>query len=290
MDLKTEFTVPVQELIRERYSCRVYDKNPLTEEACRSLEGYLAAVPAGPFNHASRFILAAATPVDRASLRGLGTYGFIRNPPAFIIGACSDGPLSLEDFGYCLERIVLYATGLRLGTCWLGGTFSRSGFARRIDAAAGEILPSVLSVGNAAETSDGGKVVRSKRSRLDWSQLFFENEFSHPLSEMNAGAYALPLEMVRLAPSASNKQPWRILREGDCWHFFLRRTPGYRRDLLARLVGVEDIQRVDMGIAMCHFELAAREAGLEGVWQVRKPPVGAMDAVVEYTATWMSKS
>jgi len=290
MDLKTEFAVPVQELVRQRYSCRMYDKTPLAGEVCRSLENYLAAVPDGPFHHASRFLLAAATPVDRASLRGLGTYGFIHNPPAFIIGACSDAPLSLEDYGYRLERIVLYITSLQLGTCWLGGTFSRSGFARRIEATEEEILPAVLSVGYVAGAFDGGKPVHPNRSRLDWAQLFFENEFSHPLSGMNAGAYLLPLEMVRLAPSASNKQPWRILRQGDCWHFFLCRTAGYRRAPLSRLVGAEDIQRVDMGIAMCHFELAAHESGLEGSWQVRKPPVGTMDALMEYTATWVSKS
>jgi nitroreductase len=290
MELKTEFAVPVRDLIRQRYSCREYDKTSLTDEVRRDLENYLETVPQGPFHQASRFILAAATPVDRASLRGLGTYGFIHNPPAFIIGACSDGPLSLEDYGYRLERIVLYATGLQLGTCWLGGTFSRSGFARRIDATESEILPAVLSVGYAAGALDENKVVQPKRSRLSWSQLFFENEFSNPLSETKTGAYTLPVEMVHLAPSASNKQPWRILRQGDCWHFFLRRTSGYRHAPLSRLVGVEDIQRVDMGIAMCHFELAAREAGLEGAWQVRKPSVGMMDALMEYTTTWVNKS
>ena len=173
MDLKTEFTASVQELVRQRFSCREYDKSPLTEEVCQSLENYLAAAPAGPFNHASRFILAAATPVDRASLRGLGTYGFIHNPPAFIIGACSDGPLSLEDYGYRLECIILYATGLNLGTCWLGGTFSRSGFSRRIEAAENEILPAVVSVGYIAGALDGGKMVLPSRQRLEWGTALF---------------------------------------------------------------------------------------------------------------------
>ncbi|MGD0709091.1 MAG: nitroreductase family protein [Anaerolineaceae bacterium] len=293
MDLKTEFTGSVQELVRQRFSCREYDKAPLAEEVCRELENYLTSVPAGPFNHASRFILAAATPVDRASLRGLGTYGFIHNPPAFIIGACSDGPLSLEDYGYQLERIILYATSLHLGTCWLGGTFSRSGFARRIDATENEILPAVISVGYIADhVSVDWQTIQSVstlRRRLSWDALFFEGNFSHPLSEMDAGVYALPLEMVHLAPSASNKQPWRVLKQGDCWHFFLQRTAGYRRAPLSRLVGVEDIQRLDMGIAMCHFELTAREAGLNGVWQVQAPPVEKTGNLMEYTATWVSK-
>jgi len=32
-----------------------------------------------------------------------------------------------------------------------------------------------------------------------------------------------------------------------------------------------DLQRVDMGIAMCHFELAVREAGIEGRWVTDQP-------------------
>ncbi len=76
--------------------------------------------------------------------------------------------------------------------------------------------------------------------------------------------YAAPLEAVRLAPSASNNQPWRLVLEGGPpvrVHFFLERTPGYRR-----LTEV-DLQRIDLGIALAHFELVARELGLAGGWQ-----------------------
>ena len=32
-----------------------------------------------------------------------------------------------------------------------------------------------------------------------------------------------------------------------------------------------DLQRVDMGIAMCHFELSANEAGHNGQWTIADP-------------------
>ena len=82
-------------------------------------------------------------------------------------------------------------------------------------------------------------------------------------------------EMVRLAPSASNRQPWRIIRHGVSWHFYVQRSSGYRRT--ARLGGVPDLQRVDMGIAMCHWELTAREAGLHGHWVVQEPAIAKPD-------------
>ena len=64
---------------------------------------------------------------------------------------------------------------------------------------------------------------------------------------------------VRLGPSASNKQPWRIIKDENVYHFFLCRTKGYG-------VSSYDMQKNDIGIAKCHFELSANELGLKGSW------------------------
>ena len=36
-----------------------------------------------------------------------------------------------------------------------------------------------------------------------------------------------PLEMVRLAPSAVNKQPWRVVATDNAVHFYLKRSKGF---------------------------------------------------------------
>ncbi len=93
--------------------------------------------------------------------------------------------------------------------------------------------------------------------------------------------------MLRLAPSASNRQPWRVIQDGACYHFYLQRTPGYGRGTLTfTLLGLADLQRVDIGIAMCHFELAARELGLEGQWVVDEPDLPKPGETIEYVVTW----
>ncbi len=97
-----------------------------------------------------------------------------------------------------------------------------------------------------------------------------------------------PLEMVRLGPSASNKQPWRIVKHDRFWRFYLRRTPGYREDLIKRILDLCDLQRLDMGIAMCHFELTARELGLEGEWVVETDLDTNPDELTEYMVSWES--
>jgi len=100
--------------------------------------------------------------------------------------------------------------------------------------------------------------------------------------------YSGPLEMVRLGPSASNKQPWRIVKEGNAWHFYIQRTKGYGNSFMFRLLGLADLQRVDMGIAMSHFELTASELDLKGTWTVREPGIAKPDNLTEYTASWES--
>jgi nitroreductase len=92
--------------------------------------------------------------------------------------------------------------------------------------------------------------------------------------------------MVRLGPSASNKQPWRIVRDGATWHVYIQRTPGYRNRWIVRLMNVDDLQRVDAGIAMCHFERTARELGLDGRWIVSEPPIQKPDGMTEYVTSW----
>ena len=52
-----------------------------------------------------------------------------------------------------------------------------------------------------------------------------------------------------------------------------------------RALRIADLQRVDLGIAMCHFALVARESGLDGRWVVDDPGLD-LPAGVEYTATW----
>jgi hypothetical protein len=53
------------------------------------------------------------------------------------------------------------------------------------------------------------------------------------------------------------------------------------------MLDVADIQRLDMGIAMCHFELTARELGLPGKWACAEPSIKKPDGLTEYTVSWV---
>ncbi|MCP4646163.1 MAG: nitroreductase, partial [bacterium] len=155
-----------------------------------------------------------------------------------------------------------------------------------LNVSADEICPVISPIGYAhSKRTIQDRVLRrvvGSDKRKPWDALFFEGNLDTPLSKDSAGKYAVPLECLRKGPSASNNQPWRIIKDSESgsFHLFLKRTKSYDR-----FVSV-DLQSVDMGIAMCHFETAARESGLEGEWEEMSSAIEA--GSTEYIATWKS--
>lgn len=285
------FTRPVTDIIRNRVSVRTYADTPVEPGQEALLRDFVSAGPAGPFGTKGRFELITARPGDADALKGLGTYGAIRNPAGFIAGAVANEGRDLEDFGFIMETIILLATDLGLGTCWLGGTFRQSRFAAALGVGDRESIPAVVSLGSpAAKRRFIEKLMRrgaNADARMPWERLFFLGGFDRPLSRQEAGDYAEPLEMVRLAPSASNKQPWRIIKDrvSDVYHFHLQRTKGYDPSR-KRLFRMTDLQRVDMGIALCHFALTAEEQGLRGSWETADPRIVPKPPDTEFVVSW----
>jgi hypothetical protein len=193
----------------------------------------------------------------------------------------------MEDYGYCMEKNILKATSMGLGTCWLGGAFKRIGFADKMGVTEGELLPAITPLGYSREKRsliDGiFRFVVASDKRKPWNELFYLHDTDHPLDDQNSDRFHTPLECVRIAPSASNKQPWRIIKDKDqeTFHFYLKRTPGYEN-----ITKDIKLQNVDMGIAMCHFELSAKELGLKGDWSVSDPHMQKND--MEYIVSWIS--
>ena len=101
-----------------------------------------------------------------------------------------------------------------------------------------------------------------------------------PLTEAKAGRLAGALEMVRWAPSAVNKQPWRVVVYQNAAHFYLKRNKGFISD------GAGDMQKIDLGIALCHFALVAEEAGIKLNFQIGDPEIAA-EGDMEYVASYL---
>ena len=91
---------------------------------------------------------------------------------------------------------------------------------------------------------------------------------------------------MRLAPSASNRQLWKVVKKDDRFHFYLRRTPGYQDQAVLKWTGRADLQRI--GIAMCHFDLVCNEKGHTGKWLVHDPKLALPDELTGYCVSWVA--
>ncbi|MHC1764030.1 MAG: nitroreductase family protein [Verrucomicrobiia bacterium] len=283
-----EFSRSIIEIIKERSSRRSYTPQPVEAEKVQALRDFFVALK-GRFGGGARFVILDTTGWGEGKINALGTYGTIQGARLFIVGIIRRGEHDMEDFGYQFKKIILRATDLGLGTCWIGGIFNRSRFADKAGVREDEVLPAISPLGYATQKrSVADSIVRwsaGSRNRRPWHQLFFHGSFEMALPTGAARRYADPLEMLRLGPSASNRQPWRVVKESgmDIFHFYLRRSRGYDK-----LIKAVDLQRIDMGIAMSHFELTARELGLCGRWEKMPPSLSPLPERTEYVRSWIA--
>ncbi|MBN2155076.1 MAG: nitroreductase family protein [Candidatus Lokiarchaeota archaeon] len=278
------------DVINRRTSWRSYDTDySVPHEILDELKEYIASFETvGPFGNKARFELLRIPDGERNRLNSeYGTYGFIKGAEYFLAGAISKKKWALEDFGYIFEHIILKATELNLGTCWMAGTFKRSTIARDINLQQDEIIPAITPIGIPAESRRVvGKLIRfviRAKKRKPWEELFFNEPFLPLKKEMIDESSQTALEMVRLAPSAKNKQPWRIVLDskGNA-HFYIQTE--------SRDSHIHFYQRLDIGIAMCHFELTKRYFKKDGNWKALVPEVDFKSQPYHYVATWIEKN
>lgn len=289
-----EFNKKITELITERKSVRSFSSEKIQPEVLDKLKKYIEGLNSES-GIKSRIVLTGysdsgvETDSEKRTVSEteagvkLGTYGMISGASLFMAGILDRNEKDAARFGYVFEKAILYATDLGLGTCWLGGTFNRNDFSKNLEISEEEFIAVVSPIGYRSDkkrlVSNLMRAAIKADKRIEWSTLFTDGN-KVPLTKESAGRYAEPLEMLRLGPSGSNKQPWRGILTDDAFHLYICRTKGYPMKNF-------DVQMNDIGIAMCHFELTANELGLSGEWH--KLPEAALHGDWEYVISWMKK-
>ncbi len=268
------------EVIKKRVSVRTYSADPVEKEKLDAILQYAKDNAGNPFGASVRFAV-----LESEFTPNLGTYGFMKGAKVYLAGCVKKGGREIEGFGFEFERAVLYATSLGIGTCWIGGLFTRGAFAAALKPE-DEYLPAISPVGYAADKKSlierAVAAGAGARKRKDASQLFFEGDWK-PLDA--SGALKTCLEMVRIGPSASNKQPWRAIRTDSGLHFYMKADKKYAGNTMFGYC----IQRIDMGIAACHLYLAAKETGFEGEITFDDPKLLSEQQIKEgysYSFSW----
>lgn len=275
------FSLPIDEVVKKRYSVRSYEEKIIPKETLLKIEEYMSKLD-NPFQVPVKFKLLHTK--GASNEKKLGTYGMIKGATDYIGSAIPNVENNLEALGYAFEKLVLYLASIGIGTCWLGGTFNKGEFAKALQIEEGELFPAITPIGYAKDNKrfleSFARMAIKADKRKEFEELFFDKDFTKPLTKNLAGVYAQPLEFVRLGPSASNKQPWRIVKDGDNFHFYELRNPAYSDKL------GYDIQRVDIGIALCHFHLGAIEKNLSGEIKQLDPGINKPE-LADYICSWV---
>jgi hypothetical protein len=245
--------------IAARRSRRSYDKSrPIETKVKEQL--HAACSDFKPYPGAR--VAFVSEPPDDIFANALGFYGNIKNAPAFLafIGDMAD-PNVQEKMGYTGEGIILEATSLRLGTCWVALTYNSKSVSPMIKLDGNEKLLSVSPVGYTIE-----KWTFEEKMFTGFGAMHQRK----PLSSMVTGIgepqwpkwARTAVEAARLAPSATNRQPWNFNIEHDSITLSVKNT-GMEFNVSKRL---------DCGIAMLHMELGALSCGVQGGWEFLKKP------------------
>lgn len=252
------------ELILTRKSVRTFDGRNLSAEDREKLQAYMANIR-NPYGIPVKFVW-----LD-AGEHGLSS-PLIQGEHLYIAGKVQKGEHCEEAFGYSFEQLVLYAWSLGIGTTWIGGTMNREMFEKAAKVQDNELMPIVTPVGYpSGEKSEVDVKLRNHvhgDERLPAEELFFEGDFSTSLRDREDC-----LEAVRWAPTAANMQPCRIVKCGNRYHLYEKHMPGYRPDALW------DVQKIGMGIALCHLMSIAG-----GTCEIADPGIAVPEGT-EYIAT-----
>lgn len=264
----------IQKIVRERKSVRTYDGRPLSAQDRETLCDFMETID-NPYG----------LPIEFRLLEGMGC-PVVVGTDLYVGAKLKQMPHLNEAFGYAFEQLVLYAQSLGIGTVWIGGTMDRAAFEGAMKLGTDEVMPCVSPLGYPAKKMSLRETMMRKGikadDRLPLEEISFESSFDHPLTKEKAGRLFLPLEMVRLAPSAVNKQPWRMVVVDNTVHFYLQRSKGFSG-------GIIDMQKIDLGIALCHFDLMAKELGFHTEFVTAQPNIAMKDGM-EYIASYQINS
>ena len=153
----------MDETILHRKSQRYFSKEELQEGCIRKIQEEILEV-----NEESGFTIEFVEDGSRAFSRFGKSYGLFKNVRSLLLLKGNPGqPHFREKIGYYGEKLLLFAEGLGLSTCWVGGTFDRESFSYAEE----EHVQAVILLGYAGDGGLRGKLFHSllPTKKKDWT-------------------------------------------------------------------------------------------------------------------------
>lgn len=235
----------LKKAIRERTSRRSYLDTPVSPLQTEKLEA--AAWECNRTGGLNIQIVTGEEVVFSGSKKGYGLFSGVRNYMA-MVGKYGD-PHVEEKIGYYGESLVLLATSLGLGTCWVSMELDQEAMGCKVKA--DEELKYIIIFGNVKEALTLkekiiAKGIQMRKSKEIKDMLVSETKVPNWVVE--------GMRLVVKAPSARNRQPVMFYYSSG--------------NVMAK---VKEDELCDLGIAKLHFEIGAGQGkwdfGNGGVFQ-----------------------
>ncbi len=240
------------EAIFKRKSVRDYDPKPIDSNRLQEISENLQSLKPMLTGLKTEFRIISPKQVTRK----------LRNNAPHYIAAFSDEKDAYKvNIGFMLQQMDLYFSAIGLSSCWVG-----------IPKPTKDVTEStnlkfiiLMSFGKAKETPYRTNISEFRRKALpEITDIEDANEL---------------LEPVRLAPSAVNLQNWYFTGNKNTIHVY-----SHKASFLRRIFG-GSYYPVNMGIALCHLQIAAEHFNLKPKFAFDKPKDTNPPKNREYIAT-----
>jgi len=235
-----------------------------------------------------------------------GIYGIFTSAPHFILAVTQQRTGYMENMGYCMEHLILGATALGLGTCWIGEAFTEDSLRVFVpDLGPDERIVALTPLGYAADealadapSADQASADASSAEDLSAHEPSTDSEMARLVQHLIRWSSERQGDRKPLQESVSRDTwvvPWvsgleakddildRILElvqrspswaNTQPWHFVVDTVADEMQviatvDHRPRRGNVREgkpYYRLDGGIAMCHLHLAAQALGWHPSW------------------------
>jgi len=246
------------DLLLKRHSVRKYSPQRVAPDIINKLNAAITSV--NTHEAGMHFQLFTDDPEPfRGFTRSYGMLSGVRN----YIAAVADTSFAhwRQRAGFCGMEIVMKATGLGLGTCFVSGTFSAANVAARVRA--GERLLFLITFGY-EDHSGGPGIIASLTSKIAHRKKMTAEDFiisSIPTSKLyhDIPLLSTALDALAHSPSALNKRPTRMRVERN-------NEGGYMIE--ASVPAGNEAYEIDLGIALYSIQSV-----MPGYWDWGNPAI-----------------
>ncbi|QAA30535.1 nitroreductase family protein [Clostridium manihotivorum] len=226
------------ETIFKRKSVRKYDMAPLDEKTLEDVKKFIDDIkPLLPEVNTEFQVISQDDVKSFMSIKA----------PHYVVVFSENKEGYLTNIGYMLQQLDLYLSSKGLGACWQGIAKPAKDIINKSNLE----FVIMLAFGKPAENLHRSDKSEFKRNSME--------------SIRDKGDFDELLEVVRIAPSATNSQPWYFNIEGNSLHVDCIKLNPIKALIMERM------NKVDMGIALCHLDIACQKSEKKFKFSLKEP-------------------